>query len=150
MLITFSMSAFWELYRHYLILKKKYAIGILAHFTEKGSEVKVLVIQSCPIIGDRMNCSLPNSSVHGVLQARILEWVAVSSSRGSSPPRDWTCISYISCIAGGFFTAEPSEKPWRGVQHILNQTWASRMTEILSLNQQCKQHGSYGFTKCVS
>ena len=49
---------------------------------------------------DTMNCNLlgpPGSSVHGILQARILEWVAVSSSRGSSWHRDQTCISYVSC-----------------------------------------------------
>ena len=45
-----------------------------------------------------MDCSSPGSSVHGILQARILEWVAVSSSRGSSRPRDQTHISYISFI----------------------------------------------------
>ena len=44
---------------------------------------------------------LPGSSVRGILQARILEWVAMPSSRGSSQPRDWTQVSYI---AGGFFT----------------------------------------------
>ena len=48
-----------------------------------------------------MDCSLPGSSVQGILQARILEWVAISSSRGSSWPRDWT---WVSCIADGFFT----------------------------------------------
>ena len=42
-----------------------------------------------------MDCSLPGSSVHGILQARILEWVVLSSSRGSSRPRDWTRVSYI-------------------------------------------------------
>ena len=42
-----------------------------------------------------MNCSLPGSSVHGVFQVRILEWVAISFSRGSSPPRGWTHISFI-------------------------------------------------------
>ena len=47
---------------------------------------------------DPMDCSLPGSSVHGILQARILEWVALLSSRGSSRPRNWTWISYISCI----------------------------------------------------
>ena len=46
-----------------------------------------------------MDCSLPDSSVHGILQARILEWVALSSSRGSSQPRAQTCISYVSCIS---------------------------------------------------
>ena len=48
-----------------------------------------------------MDCSPPGSSVHGILQARILEWVAIPFSRASSLPRDWT---QISCIAGGFFT----------------------------------------------
>ena len=51
--------------------------------------------QSCPSLCDPMNCSLPGSSARGVFQARILEWVAISSSRGSSQPRDRTCISCI-------------------------------------------------------
>ena len=46
---------------------------------------------------DPTDCSLSGSSVHGILQARILEWVAMLSSRGSSQLRDQTCISYISC-----------------------------------------------------
>ena len=48
-----------------------------------------------------MDCSLPGSSVHGILQARILEWVAIPISRGSSQPRDWT---HISCTADRFIT----------------------------------------------
>ena len=55
-----------------------------------------------------MDCSLPGSSVHGILQARLLEWVATPSSRRSSQLRDRT---YISGIAGGFFTTEPPGKP---------------------------------------
>ena len=51
-----------------------------------------------------MDCSLPGSFVHGILQARILEWVSMPSSRESSRPRDRTCISYISCIGRWFFT----------------------------------------------
>ena len=54
-----------------------------------------------------MDCSPPGSSIHGISQARILEWVAISSSRGPSRPRDRTCISCVSCIAGRFFTTEP-------------------------------------------
>ena len=60
-----------------------------------------LVAQSCPTLCDPMDCSPPGSSVHGILQARILEWVAISFSRGSSLPRDQT---RVSCIAGRFFT----------------------------------------------
>ena len=46
------------------------------------------VAQSCPTLSDPMDCSPPGSSVHGVVQARVLEWGAISFSRGSSPPRD--------------------------------------------------------------
>ena len=56
------------------------------------------LLQSCPTLCNPMDCSLLDSSVHGIPQARILEWVAISSSRGSSPPRDRTHGSYISCI----------------------------------------------------
>ena len=51
------------------------------------------VAQSCPSLCDPMKCSPPGSSVYGIIQARILEWVAISSSRGSTWPRDWTCVS---------------------------------------------------------
>ena len=54
-----------------------------------------------------MDCSPPGSSVHGIFWARILEWVAISFSKGSSRPRDSTSISCMSCMAGGFFTSEP-------------------------------------------
>ena len=50
-----------------------------------------------------MDCSPPGSSVHGIFQARVLEWVAIPSSRGFSRLRDGTRASYVSCIAGGFF-----------------------------------------------
>ena len=50
-------------------------------------------LQSCPTVWDPMDHSPPGSSVHGILQARVLEWVAISFSRGSSRLRDWTCVS---------------------------------------------------------
>ena len=65
------------------------------------STMYVLVPQSCLALFDLMDCSLPGSSVHRILQARILEWVAISFSRESSQPRDRT---WVSCIAGRFFT----------------------------------------------
>ena len=52
--------------------------------------VRVLVTQSCPTLCNPIDCSLPGSSVHGILQARILGWVASPLSRGSSQPRDRT------------------------------------------------------------
>ena len=59
-----------------------------------------LVALSCPTLCRFTDCSLPGSSVHGISQARILEWVAIPSSRGSSQLRDWT---WVSCIADRFF-----------------------------------------------
>ena len=53
------------------------------------------VAQSCPTLCDPVDCSLPGSSLHGILQARILEWVAISFSRGSSQPRNGTWVSRI-------------------------------------------------------
>ena len=61
--------------------------------------------QSCPAVCDSVGCSLPGFSVPGILQAKILEWVAISFSRGSSWPRDWTWVSWAA--ACGFFTTVP-------------------------------------------
>ena len=57
--------------------------------------VHAQLLQSCPTLCDPMDRSPPGSSVHGILQARILEWIAISSSRGSSQPRDRTCFSCL-------------------------------------------------------
>ena len=59
------------------------------------------VAQSCPTLCNSMDCSLPLSSVHGIFQARVLEWVAISFSRGSSQPRDGT---WVSCIVSRWVT----------------------------------------------
>ena len=76
----------------------------------------------CPIwlFCNPVDCSLPGSSVHGILQARILEWVAIPFSRGPSQRRDPT---HISCIAGGFFTAKPPWKPLRGFSWYKIGAW---------------------------
>ena len=59
------------------------------------SESESEVAQSCPTLCDPVGCSLPGFSVHGILQARILEWVTISFSRGSSQLRDRTWVSRI-------------------------------------------------------
>ena len=76
--------------------------------------------QSYITLCDPMDCSPPGSSVCGIFQARILQWVAISSSREPFPPRDQTCISSASCIAGRFFTAEPLGKPQNMLMQKLN------------------------------
>ena len=101
--------------------------------------------------------SLPVSSVHGILQASIPEWVATPSSRGSSPPRDGTCVS---CIAGRFFTTESPGKPpniiptcqllisvpthwvgswngWDGSETLLSQTSLVQPSSFLHAVQVC-------------
>ena len=67
----------------------------------KGKEKESEVAQSCPTLCDPMDCSLPGPSIHGIFQARVLEWVAISFSRGSSRLRDQTQVSHV---AGRHFT----------------------------------------------
>ena len=67
--------------------------------------------QSCPTLCDPMECSPPGFSVLGISQARILEWGAISSSRGSSRPRDRTCVSCSPALQAGSLPIEPSGKP---------------------------------------
>ena len=70
--------------------------------------MRAKLLQMCLTLCDPMDCSLPGSYVHEMSQGRILEWIAMSSSRGSSCSRNQT---WVSCIAGSFFSTEPSGKP---------------------------------------
>ena len=86
-----------------------------------------------------MNCSPPSSSVHGTSQARILEWAAISFSRGSSQSRDWTLIS---CIAGRFFTTELSGTPRRFQRRLYKHLWKIHGSSyFLSLTWLLKKMG---------
>ena len=90
----------------------KVAIGIsrLTCLTGVGESE---VTQSCPTLCDPIDCSLPGSSVHGILQARVLEWIAISFSRGSSQPRAQT-RALLYC--------RPSEPPGKSL-NIVGQQW---------------------------
>ena len=90
-----SKQASWDLDQSGL--QSPHAVPDTIRFLSSGCPPHCACAQSCPTLCDPMDCSLPASSVHGILQARMLEWVAISSSRGSSPPRDRTYISCISC-----------------------------------------------------
>ena len=72
----------------------------------------LLGAQSCLTVCNPIDCSQPGSPIHGILQARTLEWVATSSSRRSSIPRDQAQISCISCTGGEFLTTEQPGSPW--------------------------------------
>ena len=87
--------------------------------TRKSSDCgSGLVTKSCPALCDPVDCSLPGSSVHGIILAKILEWVAISSSGGSSQLSDPTCSF---CIAGGLFITEPLGKPLKIICSIKNK-----------------------------
>ena len=66
--------------------------------------------QLCPTLRPHKNCSLPGSSIHGVFEARILEWLAISFSKGFSLPRDQPHVFCISCIAGRFYHWEAQKQ----------------------------------------
>ena len=90
-----------------------------------------LVTKLCPTLCDPIFCSPPGSSVHGILQARILESVAMPFSRGSSTPRDQTHISCVPALAGRFFTTAPPGKCITIVPTLQMQKLRSRMLESL-------------------
>ena len=91
------------------------------------------VAQSCPTLYDPMDCNLQGSSIHGIFQARILEWVAISFFRGFFQPRDWTRVSRI---AGRRFTIwATKEAKWRKIR------WRKPNEEI----PDTKSHVLYDF-----
>ena len=86
-------------------------------FTLKESESEVA--QSCLTLCDPADCRPPGSSVHGTVQARILEWVAVSFSRGSSRPRDRTQVSRIAGRRFNLWATREAQNWWRCQGHTL-------------------------------
>ena len=102
MISTFWRSNYW-----------KSLHGIWLKIITKLKHAKSLLL--CLTLCEPMGCSLPASSVHGILQAIILEWVAISFSRESSWHRDWTLVSYIE---GGFLTTEPPRRPLKIIREM--------------------------------
>ena len=98
--------------------------------------------QSCLILCNPVDCSPPGSSVHGIFQTIILEWVSISCSRGFSWPKDQTSVSWVSCMAGGFFTTMPSEKSWScwlrvRIQFLGKQVQGQRNALSVKVTQSC-------------
>ena len=96
----------WPIWAHVLGWSGKYCwyIPFFSLFSSRS-----LVAKLCPTLCNPIDCSPSGSSVHGVLQAGILEWVAISFSRRSSPPRN---RHWVSCIAAASLTTEPRGKPF--------------------------------------
>ena len=90
-------------------------------------KVKVLAAQLCLTLCDPVNCSLPGSSVHGILQVRVVEWVTIPFSTGSSQGllncRDWIQVSQI---AGGFFTIWATRKPFLFLTNLEKLTYCMK------------------------
>ena len=105
-MIKFSSVPFgWQLKMPCRLYQKKSNIP-----PWRPSSLHAKSFQSCPTFCNPVDCSPPGSSVHGILQARILEWVAISSSRGSFRAEDGTHIG--SCVAGRFFTTSITWETW--------------------------------------
>ena len=91
----------------------------------------VLVTQLCPTLCDPMDCCLPGSSVHGILQARIQEWVAIPFSRGPSQPRDRTRVSTLQADS---LPSEPQGKQKLNQPFIMDQHYWPDIFSIIHLN----------------
>ena len=126
LLLTHTFRRWWTA-SHSECLQEELSTGL------SYSHVRVCQVPS--VVSDSsqpIDCSLPGSSVHGILQARMPEWAAMLSSRGSSWPKDWTCVSYFSCIAGRFFTTSATREglaTHKGTKGV------------------CKTHVTFPFTK---
>ena len=103
-----------------------------------------LVAKSCPTLCNSVDCSPPGSSVHGILQARILEWVVIPFSRGSSQPRDRTQVSYI---AGRFLTNWATRKA-QNIFGVGANGWFHLFHLLASLQNDLLGHALL-FTHCL-
>ena len=93
---------------------------------EQKLEAVCVWAQSCLTLCDSMDCSLPEASVRGIFQARILEWVAIPFSRGSSWPRDWTRVSCVSSITGTWILHHSTT--WEGASSRLSPFFSGDWT----------------------
>ena len=120
----------WSYNPFQIQLKENQLSGSLTDMAVGRMYVHAQLLQSCPSLCNPIDCNPPGSSVHGVLQARILEWVAMPSSRESSQPRDRTPISSVSCIGRGFLTA--------------SATWEAQLGGCRPVFEVCLQSSSSG------
>ena len=134
------INTYWACNQHYCIVyfnfikkvnpklfhyKEKYFLHLVLFWVLPESESEVTL--SCPTLWDPMDSSLPGFSIHGIFQARVLEWAAISFSRGSSWLRDRTLVS---CIADRCFTVWATReawvlltKPWCKLHHLPSFSW---------------------------
>ena len=124
-----------------------------SRLVERGSEYGVsLCVLNRLVMSNSfvtpLACSSPGSSVPGISQARILEWVAISSSRGSSQPKDPTGISWVSCTGRQIYTTEPPGKP-RRVSLQGDETAQELVVRVARLCKYTKKPLNYTFEKSI-
>ena len=85
-------KCWWRKLKNFYINEKIYC----AYGLKDDVKMSCMHAQSLQTLCDPVDCSPPGSSVHGILQTRVLEWITMPSSRGSFQPRDWTLLSYVS------------------------------------------------------
>ena len=105
-----AKNQYWFLHSYYWVMIRESG-GLQSGLNKSWSCCYCLVAKLCPTLRAPVDCSCQAPPSMGILQAGILQWVAIPSSRGSSRPRDQTCVSYGPCITGRFFTTEPLGKP---------------------------------------
>ena len=128
---SFFVCLFWFNSRHWSFLFFKFSST--ERFRVVG--IKMLVAPSCSTLCNPVDSNLPGSLVHGIFQARILEWVAIPFSRGSSRPRDQTQVSHI---AGRFFTIWATREALWGLMmatdHFILLWWICKSHVVSSWN----------------
>ena len=115
-----------EILEHYINHSEKWMLAHWLMSVRSQVTSNSEVAQSCPTLCDPMDCSLSGSSVHGIFQARVLEWVAISFSMGSSRPRDQIQVSHI---AGRHFTVWAT----REVQYPIHIKYNEFLLSLLSV-----------------
>ena len=141
--MEFSRHQFGELFMDFNCpwnSPHKFAYGVEGSiFIVSCVKVKLLVPQLCPTLCDPMDCSLPGSSVYGILQARILEWIAIPFFRGYISCIGWqekAMASHSSTLAWKSpWTEEPGRLPYMGSQRV-GHDWATN-TPYANINSKC-------------
>ena len=115
----------------------------------KGTCMCTKSLKSCPTPCDPVDCGPPSFSVHGILQARTLEWVAMPSSRRSSQPRDWICVSYVSCIGRRFLPyCATREAPSQSVGKSFSKLPVSVIPIHIRTHLRKKKEKKYWWLSC--
>ena len=141
--ISFFRGFFWPMGWTFITFFGRQTFCYWATREARYSNCCCLVAKSWPTLCDPLDCSSPRTSVHGILQARILEWVAISFSSGSSQPRDWTCVScFVRQILYHWTTREALNKCVVTTYYFSEMQWKLASPLCIRVQQS--------FNRCLS